>query len=158
MVTANDYPPNWIVHPKASLTIELANRDWAKKPLIEICGNREGFLAIGNILLWLSHSPTQNETFSITGLPFVHVLSAISFTIDQYRCNDKKQSKIIRVDKNLQYEWLIYDELLEQHAVAVTSIAFTPDGFSPDHYHVDVDDDSECEFIFIRNDIKNHPV
>ena len=153
MVTANDYPPNWIVHPNASLTIELVNRDWAKKPLIEICGNREGFLAIGNILLWLSFADV--ESFSITGLPFVHVNSALSFTIDLY-CGykDKKQSKIVHVDKNLQYEWRIYDELLREEAIGVISIAFTPDGCCGDHSHVEVDDDSECEFIFIRTDIK----
>jgi hypothetical protein len=154
MVTGNDYPASWIVLPNASLTIELVNRDWAKKPLIEICGNREGFLAIGNILLWLSRTPIENETLSITGLPFVHVPSALSFTIDQYCCNDKRQSRIVRVDKNLQYEWLIYDELLREEAIGVIDIAFTPDRCGGDHSHVYVDDDSECEFIFIRTDIK----
>jgi hypothetical protein len=154
MVTGNDYPPNWIVLPNASLTVELVNRDWSKKPFIEICGNREGFFAIGNILLWLSGAPTQNESFSITGLPFVHVPTALSFIIDQYYHTDKKQSRIVRVDKNIQYEWLIYNELLEQHAVEIIGIAFTPDGCTGDHYHVNVDDDSECEFIFIRTDIK----
>ncbi|UCE49583.1 MAG: hypothetical protein JSW47_05450 [Phycisphaerales bacterium] len=152
MVTGTDYPPNWVILPNASLTINLV-RDWAPKPLIEICGNREGFLAIGNILLWISNAPIENESLSITGLSFVRARSALSFTIDQYCCNDKKQSKIIRVDKNVQYEWLIYDELLQQHALGIISIAFSPHGCA-DHYHVTVDDDSECEFIFIRNDVR----
>lgn len=154
MVTGTDYPPNWVVHPNASLTIELANRDWVQKPLIEICGNREGFLALGNILLWISGAPIENESLSITGLSFVQVRSALSFTIDQYCCNDKKQSRIVRVDKNVQYEWLIYDELLQREALGIISIAFTPDGCCGDHHHATIDANSECELIFIRNDIK----
>ena len=154
MVIGNDYPPKWVALPNASLTIELANRDWDNKPLIEIFGNREGFLAIGNILLWLSDTPVENETFSITGLPFVHVSSALSFTVDQFCCGDQKQSTIHRMDKDVQYEWLVYHELLQEHALGVLHIAFTQDGFCADHYHVTVDDDSECEFIFIRTDIK----
>jgi len=154
MVTGNDYPPNWVVLPNALLTVELVNRDWARRPSIEICGNREGFLAIGNILLWLSDDPVENEFFSITGLSFVHVPSALSFSIKQLCCGDRKQSTIHRIDKDVQYEWLVYDELLQQHALGAIGIAFTPDGCCGDHYHVAVDDNSECEFIFIRNDIR----
>lgn len=153
MVFGTDYPPNWAVLPNASLTIDLVNREWTNRPLIEVCGNREGFLSIGNILLWISDAPIENESLSITGLPFVRVLSALSLVIDQYCCNDKlKQSKIVRVDKDVQYEWRIYDELLQQNALGIISIAFIPDGCG-DHYHVIVDDDSECECIFIRTDI-----
>ena len=79
MVTGNDYPPSWAVLPGASLTAEFVRRKWSDKPIVEICGNRQGFVSLGTLLIWASICET--ESFSITDLPFVHVKSALSLTV-----------------------------------------------------------------------------
>jgi hypothetical protein len=68
MATESQYPPNWIVLPGSSLTAELTKKQESDKPVIEIYGNRQGLASLGNLLLWVSTSSTENESLSITGL------------------------------------------------------------------------------------------
>jgi hypothetical protein len=66
--------------------------------------------------------------------------------------NDQ-HGKLIRTDKDKQFQWLIKDELLERDAIALLDIAFTPDGYCGDHLHGNVGPDSEHELFFARNDL-----
>jgi len=153
MVTGNDYPPNWVVLPGSSLTVELAMRDWTQKPVIEICGNRQGFVSLGNLLLWVSDE-SDIESFSITGLPFVHVKSALSLAVVQTLQDSDSYYKLVRVDKDQQFEWLMKDDLLQRQAVNIIDLGlsawFYPDG---DDFHGNVGPDSEYELFFARNDV-----
>jgi len=112
MVTGNDYPPNWVILPGSSLTAELVMRDWTKKPIIEICGNRQGLVSLGNLLLWVSLHSADTESLSITGLPFVHVKSALSLTVVQPMHGSDSYGKLVRVDKHMQFQWLVKDDVL----------------------------------------------
>ena len=154
MVTGNDYPPNWVILAGSSLTAELVMRDWTNKPIIEICGNRRGLVSLGNLLLWVSLQSADTESFSITGLPFIHVKSALSLTVVQPMHGSDSFEKLVRVDKNQQFQWFMKDDLLQREAVNVIDIGlsawFYPDG---DHFHGNVDPDSEYELFFARHDV-----
>lgn len=153
MVTGNDYPPNWVILPGSSLTAELVKHNWTEKPIIEICGNRQGFVSLGTILLWLSLQ-SDTESFSITGLPFIHVKSALSLTVVQPMHVNGSHGKLVRVDKDQQFQWLIKDESLQRQAVNIMHLGlsawFYPDG---DHFHLYRGPDSEYEFFFVRHDV-----
>lgn len=148
MVKGKDYPPNWVVLPGSSLTAESAMREWTKKPVIEICGNREGFVSLGNLLLWVS-SQSDTESLSITGLPFVHTKSALSLTVVQPMHGSDSHGKLVRVDKDQQFQWLIKDEILERQAINLIDLGlsswFYPDG---NHSHAYLGSDAEYELFF----------
>ena len=152
MVTGNEYPPNWVVLPGSSLTAELAIRQWTQKPVIEICGNRQGFVSLGNLLLWVTDE-SDIESFSITALPFVHVKSTLSLSVIQSRHGSDSYGNLVRVDKDQQFEWLMKDDLLRREAVIIIELGlsawFDPDG---DHFHGNVGPDSEYELFFFRDD------
>lgn len=154
MATGHDYSPNWVVLPGALVTVELVTRDWTKKPIIEIIGNRQGLFSLGALLLWVSlHSP-DTESISITGLVFVQFKSTISLIVVQPMEGSDRYGKLIRTDKDKQFQWLIKDELLERQAIALMDVAFTPDGYCGDHFHGNVGPDSEYELFFARNDLR----
>ena len=152
MVTETDYPPNWIVPPGAFLTAELARRSWSDKPIIEICGNRQGLFSLGNLLLWISLHSSDTESLSITGLPFVHFKSTLSLTVVQPMKGSDEYGKLIRTDKDKQFQWIIKDELLQREAIYIIDIGLTPDGYSPGHIHGRVGPDSEYELFFARDE------
>jgi len=148
MVTGTDYPPNWVILPGSSLTAELVMRDWTKKPVIEICGNRQGFVSLGNLLLWLSLQ-SETESISITGLPFVRVKSTLSLTVVQPMHGSDSYGKLVRVDKDQQFQWLVKDNVLERQAINIIDLGlstwFYPNG---NHLHGNVGPDSEYELFF----------
>jgi hypothetical protein len=154
MVTGNDYPPNWVILPGSSITAELVKREWTNKPIIEICGNRQGFVSLGNLLLWISLK-SDTASLSITGLPFVHAKSTLSLTIVEPMHGSDLYGKLVRVDNDQQFEWLLSDELLQIETIGIIDIGlsvwFYPDG---DHFHGNVGPDSEYELYFERYDIK----
>ena len=112
MVTANDYPPSWAVLTGASLTAEFGTLEIGGKPVVEIRGNRQGFVSLGTVLLWFSIC--QTETLSITGLPFVRVKSSLSLTVVKQPDDSHPQERLIRVDKDRQFEWLLTDDVLQK--------------------------------------------
>ena len=148
MVKGTDYPPNWVVLPDSSLTAELSMREWTEKPVIEICGNREGFVSLGNLLLWISLQ-SDTESLSITSLPFVHVKSPLSLTVVQPMHGSDSHGKLVCVDNDQQFQWLIKDEILERQAISLIdlglSIWFYPDG---NHSHAYLGPDAEYELFF----------
>lgn len=151
MVTGNEYPPNWVVLPGSSLTAELAIRQWTQKPVIEIGGNRQGCVSLGNLLLWISDE-SDIESFSITGLPFVHVKSALSLTVVQTLQDSDSDYKLVRVDKDQQFEWLMKEDLLQREAVCIIDLGLSAWFDQDDHFHGDVGPDSEYELFFFRDD------
>jgi hypothetical protein len=148
IVKRNNYPPNWVVLPGSSLMAELVTREWTKKPVIEICGNREGFVSLGNLLLWISLQ-SDTESLLITGLPFVHAKSALSLAVVQPMSGSDSHGKLVRTDKDQQFQWLIKDSLLERQAISIIDLGlsawFYPDG---NHSHGNVGPDSEYELFF----------
>jgi hypothetical protein len=149
MVTGSDYPPTWVVLPGSLLTAELATRQWTKKPVIEIIGNRQGLVSLGNILLWKCFS--QEESLSITALEFIKVKSTLSLTVVESMRGDDSSGRLIRVDKDQQFEWLIDDEHLEKQAVYVIDMGLSAWVYPrSDHFHGDVGPDSEYELFFAR--------
>lgn len=154
MVTDHDHPLNWAVMPGASLTAELASRKWIDKPIIEICGNRQGIFSLGILLLWLSRHSPYTDSLSITGLPFVYSKSSLSLSVILTMNDNHKHGNLVRTDKDKQFKWLIIDDLLEREAIALLSIAFCPHGYCQDHLHGNVGPDSEYELFFARDDIR----
>lgn len=148
MMKGNDYPPKWVVLPDSSLTAELAMREWTKKPVIEICGNRQGFVSLGDLLLWVSLQ-SDTESLSITGLPFVHAKSALSLTVVQPMHGSDSHGKLIRVDKDQQFQWVIKDEVLERQAISLIDLGlsswFYPEG---NHGHAYLGPNAEYELFF----------
>ena len=140
MVTGNDYPPSWAVLPGASLTAEFGSLELRGKPTVEISGNRQGFVSLGTVLLWASIC--QTESLSITGLSFVHVKSVLSLTVVKQADDSHPQERLVRVDKDQQFEWLLTDDSLQKAAVYIMktglSAWFYSDG---DHLHGDVGPD-----------------
>lgn len=154
MVTDNDHPLNWAVMSGALLTAELASRKWTHKQIIEICGNRQGIFSLGILLLWLSRGSPYTDSLSITGLPFVCSKSSLSLSVILTMNDNDEHGKLVRTDKDKQFQWLIMDDLLEREAVALLGIAFNPHGYCQDHLHGNVGTDAEYELLFARNDIR----
>ena len=153
MVTSSDYPPLWAIHKDARLTIGLEPCGWSNKPVIEVIGNKEGFLSLGNLLLWLCDSPADNDVLSLTGLSFVTVKSSLSLCVVQPFASDALPSLSL-LDKAHQFEWRIGDDLLQTQGLVLLSMAFEPDHCSGSHAHGVVGSESEYELVFIRDDIK----
>ena len=149
MVTGTDYPPNWVILPGSSLTAELVMRDWTKKPIIEICGNLKGLVSLGNLLLWVSLHSADTESLSITDLPFIHVKSALSLTVVQPMHGSDSYGKLVRVDKDQQFQWLVKDDVLERAAISILDTGYTPEEYGP-HAHGYIDPDSEYELFFCK--------
>lgn len=150
MATEQENPLNWVILPGSSLTAELEVEGWPK-PTIVIAGNREGLFSLGNLLLWISTSSVEHESLSITGLPFVHAQSTLCLIVVQTMESNDQCGKLIRTDKDKQFQWLITDEQLEREAIGVLDIAYTSDFYCGNHLHGYVTRDSEYELIFIRN-------
>lgn len=153
MVTDKDYPLNWVIMPGASLTAELVMREWTDKPIVEIIGNRQGIFSLGILLLCIAAGSPYTDSLSITGLPFVRVISSLSFSVVVTMKDQDRYGRLIRTDKDKQFEWLINYELLERDAIALLDVSFTPDGFCGDHFPGNVGPDTEVELFFARNDI-----
>lgn len=155
MVTGDDYPPSWAVLPGASLTAEFGSLEIRGKPTIEIRGNRQGFVSLGTVLLWASIC--QTESLSITGLSFVHVKSALSLTMVKQPDDCNPHERLIRVDKDQQFEWLLTDDSLQRQAVSIMNLGlsawFYPSG---DHTHGYVGPDCEFELFFDTDNSPGH--
>ena len=149
-----DYPPDWAVLPGASVTAELATRDWSKKPLIEIRGNREGLLSLGSLLIWISGASADTESLSITALPFVEAKSSLSLTVVQSLDENETSGRIVRVDKAQQFQWLVHDDLLRHQATDIMGVAFCPDGYCCGHTHGDLQQDSDVDLYIERTDMR----
>ena len=138
--------------PGASLTAELAMWKGTHKTVIEVRGNRQGIFSLGVLPLWLSDGSPYTDSLSITGLPFVRFKSSLSLTVVLTMEGSDKYGKLIRTDKDKQFQWLMKNEVLEKQAVSLLSIPFTPNGYCGDHLHGNVGPDSEYELFFARND------
>lgn len=135
----------------ASLTAEFGGLKIRGKPTIEICGNRQGFVSLGTVLLWFSIC--QTESLSISALPFVRVKSAFSLTVIKQSDDSEPPELLVRVDKGQQFEWLLTDDSLKNEAVYIMkaglSAWFYPAG---DHLHGCVGPGCEFELFFGRDD------
>jgi len=152
MVTGNDYPPTWAVLPGSSVTAELTTGNWTRKPVLELCGNRQGFVSLGNLLLWVAMQ-SETESLSVTGLPFVHAQSAVSLTVVQTMAEDGSGATLVRTDKDRQFQWLMDSETLQIEAINVIDLGlsawFYPEG---NDFHGSVGPESEYELFFWRRD------
>jgi hypothetical protein len=154
MTTGHEYPPNWAVLPGATVTAKLTTPDWSKKPVIEILGNREGLLSLGSLLVWVSQSAADLESFSITGLPFVQAKSALSLVVVQSLDTDEPHGRLIRTDKAQQFEWLVHEDILEHEAIGIMRVGFCPDGYCGGHAHGNLGPDPDVELFIARTDMK----
>jgi hypothetical protein len=154
MVRGRDYPPDWAVLPHALVAVELDTRDWSKKPLIMIRGNREGLLSLGSLLVWISGASADTESLSVTALPFIEATSSLSLTVVQSLHDDETSGRIIRMDKAQQFQWLVHDELLRREATGIMDVAFCPDGYCCGHTHGDLDQDSDVDLYIERTDMR----
>lgn len=149
-----DYPPDWAVLPGAEVTAELTTPDWAKKPVIEIRGNRQGLLSLGSLLVWISGASADTESLSITALPFVRARAHLSLTVVQSLDEDEPQGRLIRMDKDQQFQWLVHDGLLRREATDIMDVGFCPDGYCCDHTHGSLGPDADVELFIARTDMK----
>jgi hypothetical protein len=149
-----DYPPDWAVLPGAAVTAELTTPDWSKKPTIELLGNREGLLSLGSLLVWVSESAADLESFSITGLSFVRPRSSLSLTVVQSLDSDEPHGRLIRTDKAHQFEWLVHENLLELEAICIMRVGFCPDGYCCGHAHGNLGPNPDFELYIARTDMK----
>ena len=154
MTTGRDYPPSWAVLSGAEVTAELTTPQWSKKPVIELLGNREGLLSLGSLLVWLSGSPSDTESLSITGLSFVHARSSLSLTIVQSLDDDEPHGRLVRTDKAQQFQWLVHGELLRREATNIMDVGFCPDGYCCEHTHGNLGPDSDVELFIARTDME----
>ena len=154
MVTQYDYPPNWAVLAGASVSAEYVTREWSDRPLIEIRGNRQGLLSLGSLLVWISAACADTESLSITGLDFVHARSSLSLTVVQSLDDDESYGRIVRVDKDKQFQWLVSDGLLTREGVGIMRVGFCPDGYCCGHMHGLIAHDSEVDLYVDRTDMK----
>jgi len=153
MTRGRDYPPDWAVLPGARVSAELTTPDWSKRPVIEILGNREGLLSLGSLLVWISGASAETESLSITALPFVHTQSHLSLSVVQ-SLDDEGPGRLVRTDKDRQFQWVVYAEVLAADATDIMRVGFCPDGYCCDHMHGRIADDSEVDLFVARTDMK----
>jgi len=154
MTRGRDYPPDWAVLPGATVSAELTTPGWSQRPVVEILGNREGLLSLGSLLVWVSESAADMESFSITGLPFVQSRSALSLMVVLSLDPDEPHGQVVRTDKAQQFEWLVHEDLLEHEATGIMHVGFCPDGFCCGHKHGNLGPNSDVELYFDRTDMK----
>ena len=152
----DEYPSEWVVLPGAELELEFrAEVDLRVHqppgPAIFIMGNRYGLVSLGNALLWMAQGGDNFETLSITGLPYARARGSLSLSVWTDLRGAEPEDRVVRVDGASQYEWRIDDESLEELAVAVLNVGYTPQDYCPDHCHAAEGSDSEIELIFGRS-------
>ena len=150
MNTADFRSYHWLVFPGANLRIEREATSPKGNEIIIISGNNAGLVSLGNVLLAISQSSSDTESLSITDLPFVHVGGALSLTVVQLM-TDEDAGKIVRTDKHDQFQWQLSDERLEREALNILKVAFTEDGYTPDHYHAYLSPASDAELLIGRD-------
>ena len=118
----------WPIYPHSSLEIRTVYGD-SRGDRILVTGNPRGFASIANIMLWLQGLAEGHEVLSITALPFVKPVSAISFAIRliyEDESEDSPLGPIVRMDKAEQFEWHVTDSQLQCAAVNIHGIACQP--------------------------------
>jgi hypothetical protein len=141
---------HWLILAGANLQIGKERDSREGHETITISGNNAGLASLGNILLAISQFPGDTESLSVTGLSFVRVDGALSLTVVQ-QMKKEETGKIVRTDKHDQYQWLLSDDLLEREAMGILRVAFTEDGYTPDHYHAFLSEASEVGLLIERN-------
>jgi hypothetical protein len=122
----------------------------AQRPTIEVSGNREGLLTLGNFLLWISMEAGDHESLSVTELPFIRVESALRLLIIQPMDAVRGGGRVVKSDRGMQFEWQVDMDDLERVALSIINTALTPDGFMPGYFKPDVSDDSDALLIFMQ--------
>ena len=151
MAYSDDHPINWGILPGASLEAKLIPCPDSEKPVIVICGNRPGLVSLGIFLLQVSECGGDHESLSITGLPFVRLDSSLSLTVVS---EFGDASRVVRMDRAEQFQWLTNDEDLKVVALGVIRVAFAPDGYLPNHCDA-VDSSEETEAVLVIGRIEN---
>jgi hypothetical protein len=141
---------HWLAFPGAVARIRREPGRNEGKEIIVISGNNAGLVSLGNVLLAISQSAADTESLSITGLPFVRVQGALSLMVVQADMGEEP-GKIVRTDKHDQYQWLLSDERLEREAMGILKVAYTEDGYTPDHHHAYLSGQSEAELLVERD-------
>ena len=147
MPIATDDPLQWAVLPNAAVEIRLV--PGPTRPVIEIAGNHEGLLSLGNLLFWASSDPAEHEFLSITGLSFVKVSARLSLVVVQ-SLSETETPRMRLIDDDCQFEWHVHDSHLEAVAESTMRVAFAPDGYTPDHFHPELTSASEADLIVGR--------
>ena len=146
---SNDDPRVWAILPEAALEARLLPASIGEPPTIQISGNRSGLLSLANLLAWASSDPAEHECVSITALPFIRVESKLSLAVLQ-SLGEGNVSVVRRTDLGAQFEWHVYHDELEQVALGLMNVAFTPDRHHPEYYKPELVPESEVALVIGR--------
>jgi hypothetical protein len=149
MKADGDRPYHWLTFPGAELKLSLQPRSQERRASIVIAGNRSGLLSLGNLLLALSTFSSDTESVSLTGLPYARVGDVLALTVVQ-SLDDRVLGRLVRMDHGSQYCWNTSAEHLEQEALNILAVAYTEDGYAPDHVHACLDDESDADILIVR--------
>lgn len=149
MKADGDRPYHWLTFPGAELKLSLQPPSKERRASIVIAGNRHGILSLGNLLLVLSRFSSDTESVSITALPYARVDDALALTVVQ-SLDDRDLGRLERMDHGSQFRWLLSAEQLEREALNILAVAYTEDGYTPDHVHASLDDESDADLLIGR--------
>lgn len=140
-----DSLPAWLAYPNSKAVLRLGTNQ-AGRPELHVACNAEGLASLVGALLWLT-SFSDHGSMSVSGLPFVRVEGALALSvIISMEAEKRDYGRIVRVDKEKQFEWRVDDEQLTSLAINLHRIATSPD--YDNWLDVDVAQGSDAELCF----------
>jgi len=117
-------PPSWLIYPKstARLVLKLAN----ESPVLTVFGNPQGLASLTGIFIWLQ-SFSDHGALSVSALSFVNPQGALALSVVLTLDEAADQGRVVRLDRDRQFEWRIGDEQLLEVAVQLHRVATSPD-------------------------------
>lgn len=117
-------PPAWLVYPGARVRLTLTRaRD---RDCLAVIGNPQGLASLSGFFLWLT-AFSDHGSLSVSGLPFVAPEGPLALATVMELESDASQGRLVRLDKDQQFEWQVYDDDLQAVALQLHLIATHPD-------------------------------
>ena len=121
----NTQPPSWLVYPDSRVELRLGTSH--EKPELEVIGSPQGLASLAGVFLWLEAYGSDHACLSISGLPFVSPEGRIALSIVFVMGDSPFHGRVVRVDKDRQFEWQVCEENLVKVALSLHRVATNAD-------------------------------
>jgi hypothetical protein len=135
--------PEWLAYPGSEVRISLGQK--RGRECIRVVGNPQGLASMAGVLLWLQ-SFSNHGGLSLSALPFAKPEGSLALAVvigDEAR---EYQGRVVRVDRDRQFEWQITDERLATAALVVHRLATNADYVGYSDANVSPDSDALLTF------------
>ena len=126
--------PSWLEYPDSRVKLEL--KAVGEREQLSLLCNPQGLGSLTSALLWLS-AYTDPTSLSLSGLPFVRATGKVALSVVMANDRDRYQGRIVRTDRDSQFEWQVHYLSLREVAIELFRVAVEPDYVDVFRPHLD---------------------